>query len=63
MKFILKINIRNVGDPNKIVYSDDGNFVTFKISMSNSQKEAYLENFLIKRENKKRKGEDVNHSN
>jgi hypothetical protein len=50
----LNNNSSNVGDPNKILYSEDGNDVTFKISMNNSQKEAYLENFLIKRENKKR---------
>lgn len=47
-----------IGYPSEINYDETTNEMLIKIAMDKSQFETYLENFVIKRENKKRKNRD-----
>lgn len=44
-----------VGEPKEVEYSENGETVFISVYMDKNQKDAYLENFIIKREDKKRK--------
>lgn len=45
---------KNVGEPSAIKYSDDGDRVSIKIAMNESQTSMYMENFVILRDKKKK---------
>lgn len=45
-----------IGNPSEITYDDSTQEMVLKIMMDNSEYERYLENFVIMRENKRRKG-------
>lgn len=44
-----------VGEPSELIYSENGENVLISVFMDKNQKDAYLENFVIKRAEKKRK--------
>jgi hypothetical protein len=52
--FLKYYTIRNITNPTGVIFDEQTQMMVIKIMMDNSQYERYLENFVIKRDIKKR---------